>query len=94
MRGEAYVAERLEAQLVDQAKQFLAASEKNRVDAAARTVSFSPIFQWYGGDFEKKSGSVLGALKPYWQPEEARIDTDDFKISYTDYDWSLNEQAK
>jgi len=94
LRGEAYVAERFEAQLVDQAKQFLAASEKNRVDAAARTVFLSPIFKWYGGDFEKKSGSLLAALKPYWPEQAAAVATDDFKISYTDYDWSLNEQAK
>ena len=92
LRGEAYVAERLEDQLVDQAKQFLATPEKNRVDAAGRTVHLSPIFKWYGGDFEKKSGSVLAALKPYW-PGNAPA-TDDFTIRYTDYDWSLNEQTR
>jgi len=79
---------------VDRAKQFLLESTKNRVDAANRTVYLSLIFKWYGGDFEKKSGSVLAALKPYWPGEEARIDTDGFQISYTDYDWSLNEPAK
>ena len=92
LRGEVYVAARLEEQLVDQAKQFLAESTKNRIVAAERTVYLSPIFKWYGGDFEKKSGSVLAALKPYW-PGKA-VATDDFKIRYTDYDWSLNEQAK
>jgi len=92
LRGEAFVGTRLEEQLVDQAKQFLSESTKNRVDAANRTVYLSPIFKWYGGDFEKKSGSVLAALKPYW-PGKA-VTPDGFKISYTDYDWSLNEQAK
>jgi len=92
LRGEAFVGTRLEEQLVDQAKQFLAETTKNRVDAANRTVYLSPIFKWYGGDFEKKSGSVLAALKPYW-PGKAPA-TDGFKIRYTDYDWSLNEQTK
>ena len=92
LRGEAYVGTRLEGQLVDQAKQFLAEATKNRIEATKRTVYLSPIFKWYGGDFEKKSGSVLAVLKPYW-PGKA-IATDGFKIRYTDYDWSLNEQGK
>jgi hypothetical protein len=80
---------------VDQAKQFLAESAKNRIAAAERTVYLSPILKWYGGDFEKKSGSVLAALKPYW-PEKsaAALAKGDFKIRYTEYDWSLNEQSK
>jgi len=92
LRGEAYVGKRLEGQLVDQAKQFLAESTKNRIVATERTVYLSPIFKWYGGDFEKKSGSVLAVLKPYWPGKV--VTTDGFKIRYTDYDWSLNEQAK
>ena len=78
---------------MDQAKQFLATREKNRVETAERTVFLSPIFKWYGGDFEKKSGSVLAALKPYW-PGKPAAGYEDFKIRYTDYDWSLNEQSK
>lgn len=92
LRSEAYVGARLEEQLVDQAKVFLAESAKNRIAASERVVYLSPIFKWYGGDFEKKSGSVLAALKLYW-PGKA-TDTDGFKIRYTDYDWSLNEQSK
>lgn len=92
LRGEAYIGTRLEEQLVDQAKQFLAESAKNRIVATERTVYLSPIFKWYGGDFEKKYGSVLAALQPYW-PGKASA-TDGFKIRYTDYDWSLNEQTK
>jgi hypothetical protein len=91
LRNEAYVEARLEAQLVDQAKQFLATPEKNRVETAQRTVFLSPIFKWYGGDFEKKSGSVLAALKPYW-PGEPAAGYANFKIRHTDYDWSLNKQ--
>lgn len=92
LRGEAYVGARLEEQLVDQAKTFLTETAKNRIATSERVVYLSPIFKWYGGDFEKKSGSVLAALKPYW-PGNATA-TDGFKIRYTDYDWSLNEQSK
>ena len=95
LRSEAYVAGRLDAQLDDQAKQFLANPSKNRVEAGERVVYLSPIFKWYGGDFEKKSGSVLAALEPYW-PEKsaAALAKGNFKIRYTEYDWSLNDQTR
>jgi hypothetical protein len=92
LRSEAYVGVRLDEQLDDQARQFLATPAKNRVEAAAATVYLSPIFKWYGADFEKKSGSVLAALKPWWPGKSGVLVRDDFKIRYTDYDWSLNDQ--
>jgi len=92
LRGEPDLGTRLDEQLTDQAKQFLATPSKNRIAAGERVVYLSPIFKWYGGDFGKDSRSLLAALKPYW-PGKAPA-TDGFKIRYTDYDWSLNEQAK
>ncbi|MBI4323707.1 MAG: DUF547 domain-containing protein [Chloroflexi bacterium] len=93
LRSEAYVGARLEEQLVDQAKQYLAETAKNRVEAAEHTVFLSPIFKWYGSDFEKKSGSVLAALKPYWSGKSV-AGYEEFTIRYTEYDWSLNEQPR
>lgn len=93
LRSEAYVASRLDEQLEDQVRRFLANRSKNRVDAADQTVYLSPIFKWYAADFEKKSGSVLAFLKPYW-PATPPAGYDAFKIRSTDYDWSLNEQGK
>jgi hypothetical protein len=93
LREEAYVADRLNEQLDDQARQFLATPAKNRVDADAKTVYLSPIFKWYGEDFEKKHGSVLAALRPYWPKAEATaLAQGGFRIRYTDYDWSLNQR--
>ncbi len=94
LRSEAYVGARLEEQLVDQAKAFLGESTKNRIAASERVVYLSPIFKWYGSDFEKKSGSVLTALKPYWPCKSGTLTHDDFKVRYIDYDWSLNAQSK
>ena len=87
-------AARLDEQLDDQAKQFLATSDKNRIAASERVVYLSAIFKWYGGDFESNSGSVLAALKRYWPEKSRALAIADFKIRYTDYDWSLNEQSK
>ncbi len=91
LRSEAYLATRLDEQLNDQGKRFLANRSKNRVDATDHTVYLSPIFKWYGEDFKKKSGSVLAFLKPYW-PKRERIElkSGHFEIRYTDYNWSLN----
>jgi len=94
LRREAYLGARLDEQLADQARQFLATPAKNRVEAADRTVYLSPLFKWYGGDFEKKAGSVLAALAPYWPGQPGAAALSDFKIRYTDYDWSLNEQSR
>ncbi len=91
LRSEAYSANRLDEQLHDQAKQFLATPNQNRVEASERVVYLSPIFKWYAGDFEKKSGSVLAALQTYWSGKATS--TDGFKIRYTDYDWTLNDQT-
>jgi len=72
----------------------LAAPAKNRIDVGKRVVYLSPIFKWYGGDFEKGSGSVLEALKPYWPGGSGAVAASDFTIRYTDYDWSLNDQTR
>jgi hypothetical protein len=93
LRYEAYVGSRLDQQLDDLAKQFLATTNKNRIAAVERSVFLSPIFKWYGGDFEKKSGSVLATLKPYW-PVKPVAGYENFQIRYPDYDWSLNETAR
>lgn len=93
LRNEAYVAERLDAQLDDQARLFLAQRQKNRVDPEAGVVYLSPLFKWYRKDFEAKAGSLLKALQPYWPAEAAAaLAKGRFKIRYTDYDWSLNAQ--
>lgn len=95
LREEAYVGARLDAQLDDQGRKFLGNAAKNRVDAATRVVYLSPIFKWFAGDFETASGTVLKFVTPYF-PESARgaLTSGDVKVSYTDYDWSLNDQAK
>ena len=95
LRNEAYVADRLDEQLDDQARKFLANTQKNRVDSREHVIYLSPIFKWYAADFEKKSGSVLAALKTYWpEKSQAALSSGGFKIRYTDYNWSLNDVDK
>lgn len=86
LRPEAYTGEKLNAQLADQKKIFLANAEKNRRDAKQKRLYISPIFKWYGEDFEAASGSVQAYLSSAW-PEVNQ----DWDIQYTSYDWSLNK---
>lgn len=92
LRGEPYVAARLEEQFEDQGRRFLASGEKNAISAGERTVGLSPIFKWFKDDFLKKSPSVLGFVQPYFpagSPQD--LASGGYKIKYTPYDWSLND---
>ncbi len=95
LRSEAYTADRLGLQLDDQARTFLAQPEKNRIEVEARVAHLSPIFKWYAEDFEKKSGAALKFIEPFL-PEKQRLAVakGGFKVRFTDYDWSLNDQPK
>lgn len=95
LREEAFAGDRLDAQLDDQGRKFLGTAAKNRVDTAARVLYLSPIFKWFAGDFEAASGTVVKFVAPFF-PEADRgpLASGDWKISYTDYDWSLNDQRK
>ena len=88
LRSEAYAADRLEAQLDDQAKAFLGQRAKNRTEPATRTAYLSPIFKWYMEDFGGSKAAVLRSLRP-WLPAQ-----DDWAVEWTDYDWTLNEERR
>lgn len=84
LRNEAYTAEKLDAQLEDQANYFLRNPVKNKI--TTNKLKLSKIFKWYGGDFKKKYGNVRGFLKKYAPAHEGGAD-----IDYLDYDWNLND---
>lgn len=86
LRPEAYVPERLDAQLADQARTFLADPNKNRVDAAG--LHLSKIFSWYGDDF-KPVGGVRAFLTTYGPPAMQAVAAS-APIDFLSYDWSLN----
>ena len=90
LRPEAYTGARLDAQLDDQARAFIAGSpEKNRVDVERATVHLSPIFAWFKDDFGPDLGRFLARYVPEGR-ERALLESGRFKIVETPYDWSLN----
>ncbi|MBI5427416.1 MAG: DUF547 domain-containing protein [Nitrospinae bacterium] len=92
LRMEAFVPGALNAQLDGQMKTFLENKEKGlRVDVQGGRVYLSSIFKWFAEDFESKGG-VLAFVAQYAAPPDKKILTSGkAKISYLDYDWSLNE---
>ena len=92
LRSEAFTAERLEAQLDDQARVFLAQTAKNRVDVKSGTVYGSPIFTWYREDF----GGTLAGVGAFWAkylpagPEQNLVRSGKFTWVDTEYDWRIN----
>lgn len=82
LRGEAYRAEKLDAQLDEQTRIFLRNPGKGvRQEMGALYVSKN--FDWYAKDFS--NGNVRGWLKNYMDAGKITA------IAYMEYDWSLNK---
>lgn len=86
LRAEAYTAARLDAQLADQARAFLADPTKNRVEDGQLRVS--KIFDWYGADFAAVGG-VRGFLRAWGPPAMAAV-AGAAPVTFLPYDWGLN----
>jgi hypothetical protein len=92
LRSEAYIATKLDAQLEDQGRQFLADPFRNRYDEKINKLLLSKIFDWFEKDF-KSHGSVVVFVKKYLPPATAALVTKATTVDYLDYDWSLNSKA-
>jgi hypothetical protein len=92
IRGEPYAAERIDAQLDDATRRFLASPDGIvvRTKRGDTTLVVSQIFTWYKDDF-KPVGGVLGFIKTYG-PQEASDAAAARKARLDDlpYDWGLN----
>ena len=96
LRSEAYVPERIDDQLNDQMKEFMASELRNRIDPETRTIYLSKIFKWFRDDFVDSNTPLLEVLWPYipdaWKTELVDLETvrKKWKVEYLPYDWSLN----
>jgi len=91
LREEAYVAERLEAQLEQQARRFLSDRSRNRLREGRLEVS--KIFDWFREDFEprEKYFARHAEILADDAGERAAIASGQFSLRFLDYDWSLND---
>lgn len=103
LRAEAYVAERLDDQLEDGMRRFLADPTRNRFDESDGRLRVSKIFDWYDADFQRGHKGI-DSLKTLFaryarqlstSPEgRARVAAGDYKIEHLEYDWRLNDSAR
>jgi hypothetical protein len=91
LRAEAYAVDRLDAQLDDQARQFVNDPMRNRFDVNSKTAQLSAIFNWSDEDF-RSAGSTQRFIARYVaDPAVAKgLAADQFKVDWIDYDWNLN----
>jgi hypothetical protein len=91
LRNEAYVADRLDAQLDAQFRAFVRDPGRNRIDVASGAVALSSLFDWFKADF----GGVAGYIGRYLDAPAAAAVSEAEKagrLTYLPYDWALNAQ--
>lgn len=86
LRNEAYTADKLDAQLNDQGRDFLNNPAKNKIGKDG--AQLSKYFDWYKGDWKDNGQSVVAWVNRY---ATTKI-SESTPISFLDYNWSLNEQ--
>ena len=100
LRDEAYVGERLGAQLDDAMRRFLSDRSRNRFDAENGTLSVSKLFDWYHADFEHGHQGLTSLRTLFMRYADllgttpaarAEMRAGRFTLRYLDYDWSLND---
>ena len=91
LREEAYVADRLERQLDEQAARFLSDRTRNRL--AAGRLEVSKIFDWFKEDFEprEKYFARYATLLADDPAQQKRVAEGRAPLAFLDYDWSLND---
>jgi hypothetical protein len=107
LRNEPYIGKKLDKQLDDQGRKFLANPNKFSFDSNRRILYISPIFKWFNKDFvaaipegtncaqySEKEAAILGFVSKYLSQDHPCFSQSikAVKIKYLKYDWSLNEQ--
>jgi len=96
LRSEAYVGERIKAQLEDQASLFANDEKFVSFDSRANTLHLSRLLDWYKSDFSELGG-VFDWLVERVEDQVLRdkiesAKTGGVKVEYNTYDWTLNAQ--
>ncbi len=102
LREEAFTPERLEVQLDEQTRRFMADRSRNRYDPQSGRLAVSKIFDWFGEDFRQGHRGItsLGVFLARHADQLAdsaadreRIRGGKLEIGFLDYDWQLNGAA-
>ncbi|MDZ8189047.1 MAG: DUF547 domain-containing protein [Nostoc sp. ChiSLP02] len=90
LRSGAYFPEQVIQQLDEDARRFINNPQKVYYDSDSQTLHCNKIFKWYRKDFLKVASSIPEYIYLYMKTDVPL--TAKTKISYLDYDWSLNQR--
>ena len=93
LRREPFTATRLDAQLDDAMRVWMADTGKGlAIDRRARRVTLSKIYDWFDEDFEAAGGALAFATRYAPEADRAwlRENGARARITYFDYDWNVN----
>lgn len=100
LREEAFVAERLDTQLDEQALRFMSDRSRNRYNAQRGRLEVNKIFDWFGEDFRlghRGIASLPAFLARYANQladspaDREKVRGGQVDVAFLDYDWKLND---
>lgn len=93
LRAEAYLPEKLFAQLDEQAQLFINDKTKNFLNRKSNTMNLSMIYKWYSSDFKDCSGSVIKHVSEFINEDDKEFikKKKTNRLNYLKYSWKLNE---
>lgn len=97
LRKEAFVPEKLDEQLQDQALIFFNDETKNKFDAVNKIAHISKILDWFDEDFGNNDEEILLFVSKFLKKEisaDIKKNKSDWSIEYLSYDWGLNDHKK
>ena len=103
LREEAFIGDRIDAQLEEQVMRFLSDKSRNRYNAASNALEVSEIFKWYSVDFTSDLRGIKSREQFFAKYANLLADTAEHRkiirdgkaeIRHLDYDWSLNDVKK
>jgi hypothetical protein len=90
---EAYTAKNVLTKMDEIGRLFLNNPQKNRLDAEAKILYLSRIFNWYQKDFASGGRTLLDYVKPYFSEKTRNfLNENKVEIKFPEYDWQLNEK--
>ena len=93
LQQSAYSAGQLDEQTAHAYRNWLGRADLNEFFVDKNEAAVSSIFKWFKGDFDKAGGPKVIIAK--YAPPSARalLGKPDYKLSYKNYNWGLNDQG-
>ena len=90
----AYTRENVQAKLEEETRKYINSERGTRIDSSKNQLYLSKLFDWFAGDFEYASGSVLDFIRTYIDKSTLAFLDQNPKIKWLEYNWALNAQER